>query len=350
MLQVELSHNNVVDPPCSDPPQSVPLTSSSQVAMTPVTLRTTLHPTRLPTHYQYTSVYGLTVHAHLLFLVHFDCDRLYVYSQQGLLATARVPGLKYPGGMAVLDCGGHTQLILSDDGILHWVTVRVQAGKCTMGIMRRQELRYKPWGIHVDDVTKTVIVTDPDDHRLHMYDANGRHVTTITMPSDITPHHVAVISGGGYIVCDNNNQLVWLTSEGAVTRRLRGGDPGCQFASPWHIVTDSQGRLLVADRDDHSVLLYGADGQYICHLLWHQQGFTYPTRLVLDEAAGQLWVSHVNVGSTELLCVDYNDAIATTSKSPVTPEQASASTSITSSRDFRRAVKNVNLKVYMPKA
>ena len=70
---------------------------------------------------------------------------------------------------------------------------------------------------------------------------------------------------------------------------------------PHHLSVDSEGRVLVADRRNHSILLLKSELQLQRVLIDRYSGvlLQLPRRLCYDELRSQLYVAHVAHGSGE---------------------------------------------------
>ena len=152
-----------------------------------------------------------------------------------------------------------------------------------------------PHGISVggDDV---LYVVDRDGHQVFRYSREGEILLRLGargQPSFEAPfnHPTDAFegSGGEVYVSDGygNSRVHKFSSDGAhlMSWGRFGTSPG-EFSVPHGICLDAQGRVYVADRDNHRIQIFTADGQYISQ--WN--GFYRPTDVQIDRN-GAVYVS-----------------------------------------------------------
>ena len=319
-------------------------------------------PVSISMTHQDSPVFGLAVHGQYVFVVHERDDVIYLYNQTGLLNSAQVAGLKYPSGMAVIPQPDNLQVVITDNWrpySLHWVSVSIGPVEpdnvCAFTVRsRRQKLDYSPWSVFVDGSCDQMLVTNPGHHSIHVYDHSGKDNGSVSVPLDIKPDSVIPLTAGaGYVVIAGiNKQLVWLSANGGVTKRIKANDPGTNFFLPHHLTRDKEGRIILADQAGHSVLLLTEEGQHICHLLKKQHGLHGPRQVALTAEDDKLWVAHGSKkGCYELLCIHYQAFVKAARpvspfsnlKSDETPDNNGVDTA------FKRIVHNVDIKLVLPK-
>src|SRR6202045_1564105 len=133
---------------------------------------------------------------------------------------------------------------------------------------------HRPHGVHVapDD---TIWLTDDGDHTVRHCTSDGRVLLTIGIPGKPAPFmsgepfhrctHTALSPKGEIYVSDGygNACVHKYTPDG---KRIRtwgepGSDPG-QFNIVHNIVTDEDGWVYVADRENHRVQVFDGNGKY----------------------------------------------------------------------------------------
>ncbi|TDC79570.1 peptidyl-alpha-hydroxyglycine alpha-amidating lyase family protein [Streptomyces hainanensis] len=157
----------------------------------------------------------------------------------------------------------------------------------------------------------TILLTDNGDHTVRRFTLDGEPLLEIGIPGQPSPFlsgtpfhrctHSAVGPGGEIYVSDGygNARVHVFSTDG----RLVGGwgEPGArhgQFNLPHNIACDERGRVYVADRENHRVQIFAADGTYLSSVtsVHRPSGMTLtggPDPLVLvGELAPYLPVNH----------------------------------------------------------
>ena len=107
----------------------------------------------------------------------------------------------------------------------------------------------------------------------------------------------AVATEDGFAVLDYTaGRIHWVDRQGVVTHTYGQGD-GEGLKRPWQLVTDSQGRLIVADQCNHRLHLIDGSGRLSYYLLTRDNGLHMPLSVWLDEATSLLYVIHSPGGS-----------------------------------------------------
>ena len=126
----------------------------------------------------------------------------------------------------------------------------------------------------------TIYLTDDGDHTVRKCTLDGEVLLTLGVPNQPAPKHsgrpfnrcthVAVASDGSLYVADGygNTRVHKFSPTGALLASWGepGTDPG-QFNLPHTIAIDRAGLLYVADRENHRVQIFDADGRFRAQ--WH---------------------------------------------------------------------------------
>jgi DNA-binding beta-propeller fold protein YncE len=105
------------------------------------------------------------------------------------------------------------------------------------------------------DRNDVLYAADACNHRVQVFDADGRFLREFGKESLTYPYDVATNDAGEVFVCEWGTSRVRRFSRDGV---LLGtwGEPGRkqgQLANPWAIAVDRDGRVLIADSDNHRV-------------------------------------------------------------------------------------------------
>ena len=158
---------------------------------------------------------------------------LTVFEADGTLVSSWGEGaFTRPHGVTIRTDAGHGEVIycVDDDG--HWIGKFTLAGELLMSIGRRDEPApaqsgnpfNRPTKVAFDPKTDDLYITDGyGNARVHKYSSEGEHL----------------FSWGDY-----------------------GSDPG-QFNLPHSVCTDPQGRVYVADRENHRIQIFDDQGNYL---------------------------------------------------------------------------------------
>jgi len=121
----------------------------------------------------------------------------------------------------------------------------------------------------------TIYLTDDGDHTIRKCTLDGKVLLTLGVPNQPAPKHsgrpfnrcthVAVAPDGSLYVTDGygNTRVHKFSPTGELLGS--GGDPGTdpgQFNLPHAIVIDRAGLLYVADRENHRMQVFDADGRF----------------------------------------------------------------------------------------
>ena len=149
----------------------------------------------------------------------------------------------------------------------------------------------------------TLWLTDDLHHTIRQFTPDGKLLLTIGDPDQAStlqggqpfnrPTHVALHPGTGDIFISDgygNSRVHKYDPRG---RHLRswgepGTDPGC-FNLPHNIATDAEGLVYVADRENHRVQIFDANGQYLSQ--WNN--LHRPCGLHMDRRNGAFYIGEL---------------------------------------------------------
>jgi len=119
---------------------------------------------------------------------------------------------------------------------------------------------FKPYTL---SVTSTgLLVTSPDTHQLIQFDEVGDELRRVQLPDDMGPRHAVESPTGTFIVSGYNGELkqyhVSEVNTGGEVLRQFSGSRLLSLGLTEHVAVDSHGNILVADRDNHRILLLDA--------------------------------------------------------------------------------------------
>lgn len=151
-----------------------------------------------------------------------------------------------------------------------------------------EHLAADPHGVHVDTMDRVLLV-DRDAHQVLIADLAGNIIMRLgerDRPRFQAPFNhptsAAVASDGEIYVADGygNSAVHRFAADGRHQQSWGrpGSGPG-EFTTPHSVWLDRSNRVLVADRENDRVQLFGRDGEYLSS--W--QGFYHPMDICEDE-------------------------------------------------------------------
>jgi DNA-binding beta-propeller fold protein YncE len=151
--------------------------------------------------------------------------------------------------------------------------------------------------------------TDPDDHVVHKFDADGRITLTLgkkgvagdnaSRETFNEPNSLGFSPAGDVYVSDGyvNSRVVQFTASGQFVRTFggkKGGGLG-EMDTPHGVAIDTQGRVLVADSGNKRVAVFSKDGTFLKNVPAPSRGGIVAT------PDGTVYVSDVNAGVVTVL-------------------------------------------------
>ena len=248
-------------------------------------------------------VYGICMYNNNVFLVNWSAV-LYVYSSSGeLIQKHIVNGMKGSVNVRVMTHSTGDKLVISSKTTLclYYIPVQSIGDTCTLGTTHSKQLNYKPYGLCVNN-QNNLVIADLSNVSLHVYNSSGDEITTIKLPSGVTPRYLSPDPSDGYIIT-GNKQVVWIDGQGAQQRRHEGTACGITLSAPRGVVRDSKNRYLVADRDNNQLLLFSKGGGEVI-----KDKITKPYSLYLDQEQGKLYVGTWDSG--QVVVYDYEKLLA----------------------------------------
>jgi len=198
----------------------------------------------------------------------------------GIVACERTSQLYVAGGGLL---GNKCVWRVSSDGkvIKHWLP-------------KSPDDTFKPWTLSV--TSTRLLVTSYVTCQLRQFEADGDELRRVQLPDHMEPQHAVESPTGTFIVSLNNEQLeqwqvVEVNTGGEVLRQFSGSRLTSLGVTP-HVVVDSYGNILVADFDNHHILLL--DNHFSLRRVIideHQLDCEPPWRLCYREDKGQLLVA-----------------------------------------------------------
>ena len=155
--------------------------------------------------------------------------------------------------------------------------------------------------------------TDPDDHLVHKFGADGKIVLTLgkkgvsgddaSRDAFNQPNSVGFGPNGDVFVSDGyvNSRVVQFTADGKLVRIFggkKGGGPG-ELNTPHGVAIDTQGRVLVADSGNKRVAIFGQGRRVPQGGRRRRAGAASSPR-----PDGSVYVSDVNAGAVTVLRQD----------------------------------------------
>ncbi len=145
---------------------------------------------------------------------------------------------------------------------------------------------HNPIGIAYSD--NHVYVADSLNHRIQVFDANGRFIRQIAVPDQGRPMNIAARNGKVYAADFWNDDVLIFGADGTLERTLgtpgKAGSAAAQFNSPAGIAADLKGNIYVAGFYNQRVQKLSPQGHFIRQ--WGHTGkkgyvesgwFNYPT-------------------------------------------------------------------------
>ena len=115
----------------------------------------------------------------------------------------------------------------------------------------------RPWGISVNDKTRTLAVADLNNNRVQMFGFDGNFLREIAL--EASPFFVAFTESGNLLskVNRGHNKLPLYTECGQFIRYISDE----HVKAPWYISVGSDDRIITCDQDDKTIKVLSPDGK-----------------------------------------------------------------------------------------
>ena len=150
-------------------------------------------------------VYGVCHYNNTIFTAKGNDSSLYMYSSTGVLnKTHVIHEMNYPYDLTLITHDDGDKLIITDFNTkcLHQVPVKTVGDKCELGTTQSQKLNYKPCGVCVNN-QNNLVVADQNGQCLHIYNNSRQNISTVRLPSGVSPWYLSTTPFGGYIIIDD---------------------------------------------------------------------------------------------------------------------------------------------------
>jgi len=203
------------------------------------------------------------------------------------LADIDAKGVKDPCDIAA--CERMSQLYVADDWAGCVWRVSPDGDDIKRWLPKSPSDRLGPFALSV--TSSRLLVTSASDNQLIHLDAGGDELRRVPLPDYMDPLHAVESPSGTFIVSHRNlqldqNQVSEVNTEGQVLRQFSGSPLGQTL----HIAADSDGNIIVADRDYRRILLLDAK-LALRRIIIDEHQLNYgPLLLCYMEQSGQLLV------------------------------------------------------------
>ena len=162
---------------------------------------------------------------------------------------------------------------------LWWLTTAKQGDDVKLGYPQHHKLEYNPLRVSSDRSGRAV-VTDHDNHCVHVYSHPGKHVMSIQLSGVENLRNVLSDQSDGFVITHGFPfKFSWVNSAGQETHQYTGQPHGL----PNYILDDGT-KLLVSDRLNRCAHMVTRDGRHHSYLITDID----PTCVCLDPAGRRL--------------------------------------------------------------
>jgi len=146
-----------------------------------------------------------------------------------------------------------------------------------------------------------VIVAGLLTQTLKEYTTHGILLSIIILKPDISPAvamspwHALKLESGNYLICHGSSRVskhrVCMISPDGVILKSFGGDSGSEsngLFGPYHLALDDKGNILVADCNNHRIVILSPNLQYLTEI---KDSLRLPAKLCMDSTTGTLYVA-----------------------------------------------------------
>ena len=163
------------------------------------------------------SLRGICLYNNTIFTGNYGDSSLYMYSCTGVLIKNHViSGMMHPYDLTLTTHADGDKLIITDYSAkcLRLVPVKTVGDQCKLGPTQSQQLIYNPWGVCVNS-QNNLVVADYNGDCLHVYNNSGQNISTVRLPSGVSPRYLSADPSGGYVItCNVSGQIIWVDEEG----------------------------------------------------------------------------------------------------------------------------------------
>ena len=156
------------------------------------------------------------------------------------------------------------------------------------------------------------------EHKVKEYSADGlliREVNLYSVAGHPHPHHAMKLANGDFLVCcprleHDQHTLCTVDADGKLKRSFDGkcGSTFAQLKYPFYLSVDGNACsfVMVADTMNCRVLLLDSDLQFKREILSKEShGLRRPTKILLDESNGRLFVADNELNNQRILIFDF---------------------------------------------
>jgi len=206
------------------------------------------------------------------------------------LTDIEVNDLSFP--IDIVACERTSQVYVADNEACIW-RVSSDGEDKERWLTKSPSDTFRPYTLSV--TSTRLLVTSWDTHQLTQFNEVGDELRRVQLPDDMAPWHAVESPTGTFIVSRYNDEL----EQGHVSEVSTGGEVLRQFSGSHlpslgltpRVAVDSHGNILVADRDNHRILLLDAHLKLLRVVVdQHQLNYKQPKHLCYKEQSGQLLV------------------------------------------------------------
>lgn len=238
---------------------------------------------------------GMVVIGNCLCVTHYGDPHLWLYDMvKGSNKKCLVPGLSNPGSMVTVN----SHIVVLADGKLHFLRISadLQINPIKVKVIPRLK---SPFSISVSTETRElfILTNNGKQSQFVVCDLEGDIQRRVTVRfGDCWPRlitrakhgYVALVGDGEY--CDT---VELLDMDGNSTDSYYyGGEKGRRTWNDYQMVTDSTGRIIVADWDRHRLFSLDTDGRLAESFCTENNTLSKPEQVYLNETSARFYVSH----------------------------------------------------------
>jgi len=204
-----------------------------------------------------------------------------------------VEGLRYPRD--IVACERMSQIYVADSYKCIW-RMTSDGADIQRWLPESPSDTFEPFTLSV--TSTRLLMTSQHTRQLIQFNEVGDELRRVQLPDDMKPRHAVESPTGTFIVSRYNwqlDQVSEVNTGGEVLRQFSGSHLLSLDYTP-HVAIDSHGNILVADEDNHRILLLDAHLTLLRVIIdRHQLNDKSPRRLCYIEQSGQLLVGYDDV-------------------------------------------------------